>query len=89
MQMVQFPSLEQCKQAFREHMADAQWVFHCESDEQPDIEGLNSKTVQSHESNPAQHIAQRSAFQEALESVRNGTYKRFDGLPAVVPSKSK
>ena len=87
--MVQFPSLEQCKQAFREHMADAQWVFHCESDEQPDIERLNSKTVQSHEPNPAQHTAQRSAFQEALESVRNGTYKRFNGLAVVASSQAK
>jgi len=26
-QMVQFPTLEECKAAFREHMADPKWVF--------------------------------------------------------------
>jgi len=26
-QMVQFPTLEECKAAFREHMADLKWVF--------------------------------------------------------------
>jgi hypothetical protein len=29
MQMVQFPSFEECKQAFREHMADPKWLFEC------------------------------------------------------------
>ena len=27
-QMVQFPTLEECKAAFREHMADPKWVFN-------------------------------------------------------------
>jgi len=30
-QMVQFPTLEECKAAFREHMADPKWVFNSDA----------------------------------------------------------
>jgi hypothetical protein len=33
MQMIQFPSLEECKKAFREHMADPKWIFECDATE--------------------------------------------------------
>lgn len=30
-QMVQLPTLEECKTAFRQHMADPKWSFQCEA----------------------------------------------------------
>ena len=38
-QMVQFPNLEECKAAFREHMADPKWVFDSDAATDATAEG--------------------------------------------------
>jgi hypothetical protein len=37
--MVQFPTLEECKAAFREHMADPKWVFDSDAAADATAEG--------------------------------------------------
>ena len=44
--MIEFPSLEACKESFREHMADPKWVFECDDDTiVSDVEGVSSLPV--------------------------------------------
>ena len=51
-QMVQFPTLEECKAAFREHLADPKWVFNSDAaadataeEPPPSINGGNDQAV--------------------------------------------
>ena len=39
-QWIQFPSLDECKKAFRQHVADPKWVFASDAgEEESDVEG--------------------------------------------------
>ena len=68
-QMVQFPTLEECKAAFREHMADPRWVF--DSDAAAD--------ASAEESPPS---ATRGNDQAVVRASRGHTQEEWDAMLA-------
>jgi len=92
-QMVQFPSLEQCKQAFRAHMADAQWVFHCDSanavTKLGQTDGVNRESTDMQSVEPtAQEMAQKR-FDEVVKRIRSGAYTGSYFRPVVDSRQAK
>ena len=68
-QMVQFPTLEECKAAFREHMADPRWMF--DSDAAAD--------ASAEESPPS---ATRCNDQAVVRASRGHTQEEWDAMLA-------
>jgi len=68
-QMVQFPTLEECKTAFREHMADPKWTF--DSDAAADATAEES-----------QHSINRGNDQAVVRASGEHTQEEWDAMMA-------
>lgn len=82
-QMVQFPSLEECKKGFRQHMADGKWIFQGEISEEADMEIDESPNPESESAMPiAIHGVQASA--STLKKLDPDWIKRWNACIAGV-----
>ena len=68
-QMVQFPTLEECKAAFREHMADPKWVF-------------DSDAAAEAEESPPSTTGTRDNDQAVVRAIGGHTQEEWDAMLA-------